>query len=347
MLAQVVDDPRPQVGSAGAATTGGSTGTRSGRGVTTIDHLVQRQVEQVVLPLLTGHQHLAGLAEDFLHGVQVQTLARHFRSLAIFHQQLGEAIRLTLGARNHLVAVTVGFFDDALSLATRLRHHAVGIGFGLVLLALLVLAGPDHVVERFLHLTRGLGALDVHLGHGDTGPVGIQEALQALAHLGRHLLAAFGEDPVHGGGAGDMPQRALGRLLQTDLGLVDVEHEVLQVADLVLHGQRHFDDVLVLGEHLPLLAVRTLAGDVLLEALVDRREVEVQAGTDRLVILAEAQDDRLLLLVHHIDGVVQPEHGEDRQADTEQAQATALAAGTGAGTVATAFFPPNSPFRLS
>ncbi len=121
----------------------------------------------------------------------------------------------------------------------------------------------------------------------------------------------------------------------------------LQVADLVLHGQRHFDDVLVLGEHLPLLAVRTLAGDVLLEALVDRREVEVQAGTDRLVILAEAQDDRLLLLVHHIDGVVQPEHGEDRQADAEQAQATALAAGTGAGTVATAFFPPNSPFRLS
>lgn len=140
---------------------------------------------------------------------------------------------------------------------------------------------------------------------------------------------------------------ALGRLLQADLGLVDVEHEVLQVADLVLHGQRHFDDVLVLGEHLPLLAVRTLAGDVLLEALVDRREVEVQAGTDRLVILAEAQDDRLLLLVHHIDGVVQPEHGEDRQADAEQAQATALAAGTGAGTVATAFFPPNSPFRLS
>ncbi|MNN36321.1 hypothetical protein D3C81_1502140 [compost metagenome] len=131
-----------------------------------------------------------------------------------------------------------------------------------------------------------------------------------------------------------MTQGAVGGVLQADFRLVDVEHELLQVAHAVLHGQRHLDDVLVLGEHLPLLGVGTLAGDVLLELLVDRREIEVQAGANRFVELAEAQDHCLLLLIDHVDGVVQPQHGEHGQADAEDAQAAALAAGAEAPTAA-------------
>src|SRR5690606_41610075 len=109
-------------------------------------------------------QHLAGIAEDLLHGVQIQALASHLGRLAVFAYQLGEAVGLTLGARYHLIAVTVGVLDQALGLAASLRHHAIGVGLGLVLLALFVLTGADHVVESILDLGRSGGALDVDLG---------------------------------------------------------------------------------------------------------------------------------------------------------------------------------------
>src|SRR5690606_27298766 len=124
--------------------------------------------------------------------------------------------------------------------------------------------------------------------------------------------------------------------LQTDFRLVDVEHEVLQVGDLVLHGQRHLDDVLVLGEHLPLLGVGPLAGHVLLEFAVHGREVHVQARPDGFIVLAEAQHHGLLLLIHYINRAVQPHGCQYGNDDGNQANAASLA-GARAGTVATTF----------
>src|SRR5690606_24353884 len=95
-------------------------GSTTGSAAAAVDHLVQRQIEQVVLPVLAGHQHLAGIAEDLLHGVQIQALASHLGRLAVFAYQLGEAVGLTLGARYHLVAVTVGVLDQALGPAASL-----------------------------------------------------------------------------------------------------------------------------------------------------------------------------------------------------------------------------------
>src|SRR5690606_10150287 len=106
---------------------------------------------------------------------------------------------LTLGPGHHGIAVAVGFLDDALGLTTCLGNHAVGVGLGLVLLALLVFAGADHVVEGFLHFPGRGGALHVHLGDGDAGAVVVQEALQALAGFRGHLLAALGQHLIHAG----------------------------------------------------------------------------------------------------------------------------------------------------
>src|SRR5690606_667215 len=75
------------------------------------------------------------------------------------------------------------------------------------------------------------------------------------------------------------------------------------------------DDVLVLGQHLTLLAIGTDRGDVALEFLLDRREVDMQTRFNRTVVLTEPQNDRLLLLVDHVDGVEQPEHEQQNTAD--------------------------------
>ncbi|MNM77859.1 hypothetical protein D3C81_897320 [compost metagenome] len=133
-----------------------------------------------------------------------------------------------------------------------------------------------------------------------------------------------------------MAQGAVGRVLQADFRLIDAQHEVLQVADLVLHGQRHFDDVLVFGQHLALLGVGTLTRDVLHVLLVDRREVDVQARTHGFVVLAEAQHYSLLLLVDDINRAVQPNGGQHDQTDAEQAAKAATLARTTA-VVATTF----------
>ncbi|RMP65068.1 hypothetical protein ALQ18_05181 [Pseudomonas marginalis pv. marginalis] len=319
----------------------GSSGRTAGRcagaATTAFDHLVQRQVQQVVLPTFAaGHEHLAGVAEDFLHGVEVQTLTRDFRGLAVLGNQLGKAVRFTLGARNHFVAVTVGIFKNALGLTTGFRHHAVGVGFSLVARALLVFTGANHVIKGFLHFARCRCALYVHLGDGDTGAIGVEEPLQALLDLAGHQFTAFGQHLVHGGGTHHMAQGAFGCVLQADFRLVNVQHEVLQVGDLVLHGQRHFDDVLVFGQHLALLGVGTLTRDVLHVLFVDRREIDVQARADGLVVLAEAQHHGLLLLVDHVDGAVQPHGREHDKAQAQQAIAAALAGAT--TVVTTAFF---------
>src|SRR5690606_20060169 len=94
-----------------------------------------------------------------------------------------------------------------------------------------------------------------------------------------------------------------------------LEHEVFQVGDAILHRQRYLDDILVLGQHLPLLAIGAHLGDVALEFLLDRREIDVQAGFDGTVVFTETQHYCLLLLIHLVDGIEQPEHEDDQTAD--------------------------------
>ncbi|RMN81584.1 hypothetical protein ALQ52_04413 [Pseudomonas cannabina pv. alisalensis] len=296
-----------------------------GTAAAALDHLVEREVKQVVLPFVTGHENLAGIAEDFLHGVQVQTLASDFRCLAVLGNQFGKAISLTLGTRHHFITIAVGIFEDTLGLTTSFRNHAVGVTFSLVAGTLLVFTGADHVVEGFLNFTRRRGALHVHLGHGDAGAVGVEEALQTLLDFARHQLTPFGQHLIHCRGTHDMAQRAFSRVLQADLRLIDVQYEVFQVADLILHGQRHFDDVLVFGEHLALLGVGTLTRHVFHVLAVERREIDVEARPHGFVVLPETQHDSLLLLVNDIDRAVEPESDEYDQADAEQAKTTALA----------------------
>jgi hypothetical protein len=104
------------------------------------------------------------------------------------------SVALTLGLGDHLVAITLRGLEDALGLAARLRNNAIGVGFGLVLQALLVGTRRLDVAEGVDHLRRRIDLLQLHLGHLDAGAVAVEDLLHQLLHVGFGLGARFGQD---------------------------------------------------------------------------------------------------------------------------------------------------------
>src|SRR5690606_21767591 len=100
---------------------------------------------------------------------------------------------------------------------------------------------------------------------------------------------------------------------------------------------RDFDDVLVFGQHLPLLAVGTLAGDICLELAIEGREIDIQARAYRLMVFTQAQHHGLLLLVDDIDRIRQPHSKQQHQTNPDQRK-TAAPASTARRRAATTFF---------
>src|SRR5690606_36876843 len=288
-------------------------GRRSGAAAL-LHQLVDRQVQQIAVAL-ARHHDLAGIAQHILQGLDIQALAHDLRRLTVFADQQVEALGLTLGPRHYRLTIAVGLFEQALGLTAGFRNDTVGIGFGQVALTHLVLPGTDHVIKGILHLRRRLGALDVNLNHGNTGLVGIQIALQTFGGFHTHLLTPFGQYLVHGGRTHNVAQGTLGGMAQAGFRILDLEHEVLQIGDAILHRQRYFDDILVLGQHLTRLTVGTDSGDVTLELLLEGREIHMQARFHGAIVFTQAQNDRLLLLIDHVDGVEQPEHEQQNPAD--------------------------------
>src|SRR5690606_29564413 len=269
-----------------------------------------------------------------LQGLDVQTLAHDLRCLTVFTDQQVEAFGLTLGPSHYRLAIAVRFFQQTLGLTAGFRNDAVGIGFGQVALTNLVLPGTDHVIEGILLFRRLLGALDAHLNHGDPGLVCIQIALQTRGGFHTHLLTPFGQYLVHGGRTHNVAQGALGGMAQAGFRILYLEHEVLQIGDAILHRQRYFDDVLVLGQHLTLLTVRTDSGDVTLELFLEGREIHMQARFHGAIVFTQTQNDRLLLLIDHVDGVEQPEHEQQNTADDPDTTGNTLSTTTDAPAIA-------------
>src|SRR5690606_19593580 len=108
-----------------------------------------------------------------------------------------EAIRLTLGARDHCIAITGGLFKHPLGLTTRLGNYPIGVGFSLVLLALLIFTSTNHVIKGFLDFARRSRTLQIDLSHDDAGAVVVEEALQTLLDLAGHGFTTLGQDLVH------------------------------------------------------------------------------------------------------------------------------------------------------
>ena len=159
--------------------------------------LIEWQIHHVIASLNVDH-HLARIGQHGFQCIDVKTLASHLWRFFILSEKLVKALRLTRCFCNHLLAVGFRLLFDSLRTTSGLRNNPVRIRLRLVFNALFVLSRLDHVIERFLHLRRWTGIIDVHFLHIDARGVGNQILLQALTNLDRNLGSAFGQDQAHG-----------------------------------------------------------------------------------------------------------------------------------------------------
>ena len=87
-------------------------GSSSGRCAAELHDFVQRQVQHIGT-LLGLDQHLGHAAVDFLHGIDVQAIARDLGRFLVFRVQRLEALRITLGLRHDTGLVSVRLLLEA------------------------------------------------------------------------------------------------------------------------------------------------------------------------------------------------------------------------------------------
>ena len=185
--------------------------------------LVERQERHDALAALAVEDDLLGAAQHTLHGLQVQTLARHLRRLLVFLVDFEEARRLSRRLGDRLLLIALGRLQDALSFAPRLGDDLVGVGERLVLQALPVGTGGLHIAEGVDHLVRRVHLLQLDLVDADAGAIVVQHVLHELLHGLLGLLARLGQDGRDVGLADDLAHDALGHLFHGLVGFLDIE----------------------------------------------------------------------------------------------------------------------------
>ena len=213
----------------------------------------------------------------------------------------------------------MGGLQDALGLTLGLRDDAVGVGFRLVLQALLIGARRLHVAEGVDHLSWRIDLLELHLGHQYAGAVAVEGLLHQSLSVGLGLGARLGEDRLDIALADNLAHGTFRHVFHRAFGVLDIEQKLGRVADLPEHDEIDVDDVLVAGQHQTLLrhvadrarSVADLgsAAHADLDA-VDARHLgqlnlldrigpaEIQAGRELAHIFAEPEHDAELVGVN-------------------------------------------------
>ena len=265
-----------------------------------------------------------------------------------------EALRIALGLGHDARLVAFGLLLQARGRTDGARNDVVGIGLRLVLGALALLAGLEHVVEGGLHLLGRAHAalLQVDAHDFDADLVAVQDGLHQGAHARRDLVALLGQRRVHPHLAHHLAHRGLGGLHHGVGGVLALEQVGARVVQAVLHGELDLDDVLVLGQHGRFAQAGGLdhgvAADVdgadlrdehQLMALDRVRQAPVEAGAHGGLVAAELGDHGLLAFLHDEEAGAQPDQHHHRG---HQAGADAGALHVGLEVAAAAAKPPLS-----
>ena len=177
--------------------------------------------------------------------------------------------------------------------------------------------------------------------------VAVQNRLHQRAHLGRNLIALFGQRRVHPHLADHFANRRFGRLHDSIGRVLAFKQKGARVAQAVLDGELDLNDVLVFGEHRRFAQAGGLYHVVATD--VDRsdlghkdhfmalnrvRQPPVEARQRGAAVLAELGDDRLLPLLDDEEAGSEPDqhHDTGNQART---QACVLHVGLKAAATAT------------
>src|SRR5271166_1454810 len=190
-------------------------------------------------------------AVDPLHGFKIHAFARHLGRLFVFVEDLVESGGLTRRLGDRLQAIAIGRLNDRGGLAARLRHHAVGVGLGLVAQTVLILLRGYHVLEGGDDLLRRVDGLQLDLQYQNAGPVRVQHLLHELLHVRLDPWAIDVQNLQDLAAADDFAHRAFGHRLHGLALIGDVESIVLRMRRIDLPDDDEFNvgDILIAGEH--------------------------------------------------------------------------------------------------
>jgi hypothetical protein len=255
---------------------------------------------------------------------------RHVGRRLVGFIDVDEAIRLTTGDRDVLVAIGIGRLDDLRGLAARAGNDAVGVGLRFVAQPVLILLGRLHVAEGVDDLRRRTGDEQLDLRDLHAGAILVELLLHELLDLGLDAEALLGQNALDVRAADDLAHGAFGRRLHGAFDVLDVEEEITRIVDDPLHRKIDVDDVLVAREHQALFrhlavgAARAAAGAVadlgaadvgdghLEDRAEGRRRVPVEARRGVADVATEHGVHAHLVLAHRIEaGEAVDDHAED------------------------------------
>src|SRR5690606_27234398 len=134
------------------------------------------------------------IAQDFLHRLKIQPLARHFRRLRIFFENRKEALSLAFGLLNDAVLVGCRLFTDLCGLAAGAAKLLVRVLIGFLDEAILVLLGALHLVKRVGHFTRRRRILDRNGVDRQASRITIERILNDITYFRSDAAAVVAED---------------------------------------------------------------------------------------------------------------------------------------------------------
>lgn len=210
-------------------------------------HLIQRQHHQIVAFVI--HQYLTGMAQDFFHGFDIQTLAGNLRCGLVFRQQLGKACNLTLSFQDGTVFIRFGIFQQTLCLTVRTWLNFVGVSFCFTDVLLLVFTCGNRIIKCGFHFFRRTSSLEVNVQQRDTHVVRTNCLFQYALSIATYDSTAFGQDLVHGVLADNATQGAVSRLTQAIVGIRYAEQIRFRVSHAILYVHFYTYHVLIRSQH--------------------------------------------------------------------------------------------------
>src|ERR687892_574062 len=207
----------------------------------------------------TGH----GESRQYLfHGFQVKPLAGYVPGVPVLGEHGDKLVGFALGPGDTGLAEGLGGFPDPRRITLGPGDYIFLIGPGLVDLGISFLAGPEHVIESFPDLFRGLHVLELHRLDVDAGGVTVQDFLKPAPGVFLNPFPVADQHVVYGPLAHHQPKRGLGGILEsTAVGAAFRDHpgllawvgypeqEVVEALDVVLHYHLYVDGVKVAGDH--------------------------------------------------------------------------------------------------
>ena len=153
--------------------------------------------------------------------------------------------------RHHALAIGFRLLLDTSGLTAGFRHNFGRVSFCLVARTVLILARGLYVTERVNHLCWRINLLQLHETNLDTRAISVQRILHQLPNIGFNRATLGRQNRLNITLADNFAHRAFGHRFNRGFRFLNIEHKVggLGGVYLPLYREINIDDILVARQH--------------------------------------------------------------------------------------------------